>query len=42
MVINPLFLPFDFYSALFGDLGVVCLGFGSCLQALRILGLHGC
>ena len=39
---NPFFLPFDFYNALFGDLGFVCLGFGLCLWALRMLGLHGC
>ena len=38
---NPFFFPFDFYSALFGDLGFVCLGFGLCLWSLRILGLHG-
>ena len=42
MVSNPFFLPFDFYSALFGDLGFVYLGFGLCLRALKILGLHGC
>ena len=36
MVSNPLFLPFNFYNALFGNLGVVCLDFGLCLQALRI------
>ena len=41
MVTISFFLPFDFYSTLFGDLGFVCFRFGLCLQALRILGLHG-
>ena len=42
MVSNHFLLPFDFYSTFFGDLGFCLLGFGWCLRALRILGLHGC
>ena len=42
MVSNHFLLPFDFYSTFFGDLGFCLLAFGSCLQALRLLGLHGC
>ena len=42
MVSNPFIFPFDFYSALFEDLCVICLSFGLCLRALKILSLHGC